>query len=336
MATTFPCGYTTFWVHDASRARPVVIDAWYPAAASAIEDDYSYGLGSGRVAEDARVAAGPFPAVLLSHGAFGAARNYSWIAEHLARSGTVVWGVSHFRESYVHGVETIDPQAASQLDDRAQDCSFALDYLLDASPLRTVVDPARVGALGHSSGGATVVALVGGVFDARLMGAYCASDAARADRGCGYGGGPVQAGAPVSRQDPRVRAVVALDPALGPGFEPASLAAVSAPTHVVGSVRNDFLPFEQHAARFARLVPGATLTRLDAGEGHFVYLNACSGDREANGVPLCRDRPGVDRAAVHEQLEPSIGAFFARHLGSGPDTTIVLPRSLESQSEPGS
>ena len=326
----FPCGYATFWVHDAARSRPVVIDAWYPAAPSTTEDEHSYGLGTGRVAEEAHAAAGEFPAVLLSHGAFGAARNYAWIAEHLARSGFVVCGVSHFRESYVHGVETIDPSAVGQLDDRAQDCSFALDYLLEASPLRTAVDPHRVGALGHSSGGATVVALVGGAFDPVEMGRYCSSDHAQGDRGCGYGGAPPArgsgtAGTMVRREDPRVRAVVALDPALGPGFDAVSLAAIAKPVHVVGSMHNDFLPVEHHAALLAGLIPGATFVGLDGGEGHFVYLNACTGDREANGVPLCRDRDGVDRGAVHGRLEPMIRAFFDAHLGVGEQPTVVLP-----------
>ncbi|MFI5042990.1 MAG: alpha/beta hydrolase family protein, partial [Acidimicrobiales bacterium] len=166
----FLCGYTTFWLHDAARSRPVVVDAWYPAAGPAVEAVRWYGLGTGRAAEDAHPATGAFPVVLLSHGAFGAARNYSWLAEHLARSGYVVCGVSHFRESYVHGVETIDPAAAGQVDDRALDCSFALDHLLEASPLRGTVDGGRVGALGHSSGGATVMALAGGAFDRAAMG----------------------------------------------------------------------------------------------------------------------------------------------------------------------
>ncbi len=328
----FACGYTTFWLHDAARSRPVVVDAWYPAAAPAAETVRSYGLGTGRAAEDAHPATGAFPVVLLSHGAFGAARNYSWLAEHLARAGYVVCGVSHFRESYVHGVDTIDPQAAGQLDDRAQDCSFALDHLLEASPLRAHADPARVGALGHSSGGATVVTLAGGVFEPDRMQAYCAGDGARDDKGCGYGSGPgaapervrspVPAG-PVRRPDPRVRAVVALDPALGPGFDEGSLAAVQVPALVVGSVHNDFLPLEQHAARYARHIPGAVFTRLDGGEGHFVYLNRCTGDREANGVPLCSDRPGVDRDAVHARLRPVVTAFLAEHLAP-PDAPIVL------------
>jgi predicted dienelactone hydrolase len=175
-------------------------------------------------------------------------------------------------------------------------------------------------AMGHSSGGATAIALAGGVFDPAAMASYCASEEAREDRGCAYGrqpSGPPRPAAnlePVSHRDPRVRAAVALDPALGPGFAAHSLAEISIPVLVVGAVDNDFLPFDAHAGRYARLIPGCSFTRLSSGEGHFIYLNECESDLEAIGVPLCRDRADVDRGAVHSALEPVIRSFFDSNL----------------------
>ena len=129
-----------------------------------------------------------------------------------------MYGVSHHGESPLYAVETIDPRAVLDPEPRVLDCSFALDRLLEGSDL-------DLGALGHSSGGATVIALAGGVFDPAAMAAYCASEEAREDRGCAYGLMPVDAEpsatstpiAPLRHRDPRIRAVVALDPALGPG-----------------------------------------------------------------------------------------------------------------------
>jgi predicted dienelactone hydrolase len=310
-------GYAILRLEDPARQRPVLVDLWYPAAAGAAEGDQDYGMARGRVARDAEALEGRHPLVVLSHGAFGAARNYSWIAEHLARSGYLVAGVSHYRESPAYGPETIDPAAALRPWLRSQDCSFALSHLLTQSTFRGVIDSARIGALGHSSGGATAIALGGALFDPAAMQQYCASEAARLDKGCVYGrnASPLpRPGAEARRsyRDERVRAIAALDPALGPGHDPTSL---TVPVLVVGSVENDFLPFEAHAGRYARLIPGASLTRLTGGEGHFVYLDVCQWDREANGVPLCRDRAGVDRAAVHERLRGVIASFFDRALG---------------------
>ncbi len=275
--SAFACGYLPLRARDPARERPVALDVWYPAAASAVEQDHDYVLGTGRVAEDADGADGPFPLIVMSHGAFGSARSYAWIAEHLARGGYVVCGVSHFGESPVYGPETIDPLSVLEIGPRAEDCSFAIDHLLGGSTIGGNVDTSRIGALGHSSGGATVVALSGGVFDPAAMRRYCASEAARDDRGCAYGRDPSRRPtddpAPRSHRDTRIRAAVALDPALGPGFAASSLAEITVPFHVVGAVANDFLPFEEHAARYARSIRGCSLTRLESGEGHFVFLN---------------------------------------------------------------
>jgi len=310
-------GYTTTRAEDPARKRPVLVDLWYPAPEGAVEVEHDYGMARGHAAVDAAVADGRHALVVLSHGAFGSARNYTWIAGHLARRGFVVAGVSHFRESPAYGPETIDPAIALQPWHRAVDCSFVLTWLLGHARFGDRIHPARIGALGHSSGGATVMELGGALFDPEAMGRYCSSEAARDDRGCAYArnAAPARAAPPPeatrSYRDERIRAIVALDPALGPGHDPG---AIAVPTHVVGAAQNDFLPFEAHAGRYARLVPGATLTRLTAGEGHFVFLDVCNWDRETNGVPLCRDRPGVDRRAVHERLQEIVAGFLERTL----------------------
>jgi predicted dienelactone hydrolase len=264
----------------------------------------------------------PFPLVVMSHGASGSAANYSWLAEYLARDGVVVLGVSHYGESWIYGPESIDPEAVIRLWARPGDCTFAVTRLLMQEHFRGRVDAARVGALGHSSGGATALALGGAILDVAALWTYCRSAAGRADRGCQYarqseGSPPVPAEANRSYRDARVIAIVALDPAAGPGHDAASLGHVTVPVLVVGSEDNDFLPFEHHAGRYAALLPNASLVRLQEGEGHFVYLDACTSDLAANGVPLCVDREGVDREAVHARLAQQIRSFFSAAMSDG-------------------
>jgi predicted dienelactone hydrolase len=319
--TLKPAGYLTIRTEDMTRARPILIDLWYPAAPAATESPFDYQPGRGMVAPDASPLEEEHPVIVLSHGAFGAARNYSWIAESLARHGFVVLGVSHFRESFVYGPETIDPSAALQPWHRPQDCSAALDFLLAQPRFQKISDPTRIGALGHSSGGATVFALAGAVFDPEAMQEYCASDDAKGDRGCLYRAHQPRQTAPLeaarrSYRDERIRAIVAMDPALGPGHDARSLSRVRVPTHIIASVENDFLPFEHHAGRFARLIPGASLTPLAHGEGHFIFLDECSGELSAQGVPLCRDRDGVQRGVVHDRLAETVVKFFQQHLSA--------------------
>jgi predicted dienelactone hydrolase len=138
---------------------------------------------------------------------------------------------------------------------------------------------------------------------------------AEEDRGCRY---PVEASSGSAVEPPtgdaRVRAIVLLDPAVGPGFDEAALAPVKASALVVGSVDNDFMPFTFHAGRYAQLLPNVDVVRLESGEGHFVYLDECSLPLEAMGVRLCTDRPGVVRRAVHTRLRDRIVDFYTQSL----------------------
>ena len=287
--------------HDAERQRPVLGSVWTPSSDPPDET------------------ADPFPLVVFSHGAFGSALNYSWLAEYLTRNGFVVLGVDHFAESWQYGADTVDPASPSRIWYRPADCTFALTRLLADEHFVGRIDPARIGAVGHSSGGTTALALGGAILDADALSAYCRSDAGQLDLGCHYAPRssavtPAPAEAARSYRDSRVGAIVALDPACGPGYDEASLSRVDIPALIVGSTDNDFLPFEYHAGRYASLLPDAQLLKLQRGEGHFVYLDCCTSDRVANGVPLCVDRPGVDREAVHADLAPRILAFLMASL----------------------
>jgi predicted dienelactone hydrolase len=315
-------GFREYRWHDSARERPVWVDVWYPAAADNAERPIIYGLGAGSAALDAPLDSSdaPLPLIVMSHGAFGAARDYGWIGEYLARRGFVVAGVSHFGESWIYGPDTIESAAVTRLWVRPQDCSLAIDRILEHDDFDGHVDAARIGAIGHSSGGSTAIALGGATFDAAALAAYCQTAAAAADLGCKYGGesqdvvASAAAGASGSYRDARIRAIVALDPAVGPGYSAASLAAVRVPVFVVGSAQNDFLPFWNHAGHYAVNLPQATLLKLDAGEGHFVYLNCGTSELAANGIPLFIDRTGVDREGVHARLAPAIAYFLVTAL----------------------
>ncbi len=322
-AQQFSAGYEVLRVVDKASGRPIHLDVWYPTDGQ-LEKRHDYGISTGSVASGLPIAEGEFPLVLLSHGAMGAASNYSWLAEHLARRGYVVLGVSHFGESMVFGQDSVDPGSVARFGDRTRDLGFALDFFVSQSSYAGHVDSDRIGALGHSSGGASVVMLAGARFSAESLAAHCASAAAASDKGCWYpvgDPGRLRGQAPVPSKQP-IRAVVAIDPAVGPGFDKSGLAHVTAPTLVIGSVENDFLPFAFHAARYAELLPHVESVALDSGEGHFVYLDECEVPIEVMGVPLCSDREGVDRSAVHARLVSIIEGFLAENLvavsGKGP------------------
>jgi predicted dienelactone hydrolase len=303
-------GYDTQRIADAD-GRPIQLDVWYPAKAAEQAQSYNFGMGS--VAKGAAVAGDKLPVVLLSHGSMGAASNYSWIAEPLARHGYVVLGVSHFGESPAFGPATMNPATVAHFGDRTRDINTALDFLITKSAYASHIDPQRLGALGHSSGGATVLMLAGVGFSMADMRAYCVQ-ARPTDKGCQYPvGAPSSDQAPVPSPRP-IKALVVMDPAAGPGFTQAGLRALKTPALVIGSVDDDFLPFAAHAGRISEMLGSAETVQLAGGEGHFVYVDRCNLPINVMGVKLCSDRAGVDRDATHAKLVPQILSFFDRRL----------------------
>jgi predicted dienelactone hydrolase len=293
------------------------IDVWYPASPAAREIALNYHGGSrGLAAVDAAPVDERLALVVLSPGDFTSATSYSWIAEGLARQGFIVAGVSHFGESTAYGPPAASGPGTVELWHRPRDCSAALDIVLADPRFERIADGARIAAIGHAAGGATVIALAGAVLDPQALRRYCRSADARGDRACPSEAAAEERAVKEDRvcRDERVRAVVAMDPARGPGHDARSLSRVAVPVHIIGAVDNDFLPFAHHAGRYYRLIPGASLTPLAHAEGHFVFLDECSGGQEVQGVSPCRDRPGVLRSVVHARLLEKIGRFLGEHL----------------------
>ncbi len=306
-------GYEQLRITDDLRKRPIHLDIWYPSRGE--EKENNYGISKGSVVKGAKITGNKLPVILLSHGAMGAASNYSWLAEYLSRRGYVVLGVSHFGESPVFGQDSIDITSVSRFGDRTKDFNFALEFLLEKSKYAANLDANKIGAIGHSSGGSTVLMLAGVAFSPKNLADYCKKKPAD-DKGCSY---PQSAEIDEQRTLPTrsnhsIKAVVALDPAVGPGFTEESLKSVKIPTLIIGSVKNDFLPYSSHAGHISSFIKKSKVIKLDNGEGHFVYLDECNLPIKAMGVSLCTDAEGVDRKAIHLKLSSEIEQFLNKKL----------------------
>ena len=72
-----------------------------------------------------------------------------------------------------------------------------------------------------------------------------------------------------SYRDERVKAVFAMAPAVGPGFEPSALASVNIPIYIIASRDDEILNPDHHASHYAEHIPNAELNLLPVG-GHFL------------------------------------------------------------------
>ncbi len=301
---------------DETRNRPHKLTIWYPSSTSKSCLDSQICLSKN---------ANLNHAVLLSHGAMGSVREMNWLAYGMASQGIVVVGINHYEESWVYGKDSVDYSAVLRLWQRPLDISFVLDTLQKQQTRakkgkpKTVfnadIDWNNTTVIGHSSGGATALFLAGAQYNGEQALSYCKSEQGKKDRSCAYlkhlpKSDNASKAEPQfnlkalegSYLDKRVKRIITLDPAIGHAMDKSSLAKLSIPVMIIGSVDNDFLPFESHAKAYADAIAQAKLIALNKGEGHFIYLDECEHDHKAMGVSLCKDRKGVDRKAVHNSL----------------------------------
>ena len=214
---------------------------------------------------------------------------------------------------------------------RARDLGAVIDGMLADPRFGPRIDPRRIGAAGFSLGGYTVIELAGGVTSMAQFRAFCASPEADgmcksppefadlfeksravAESDPAYRAALAKDGEPY--RDPRVRAVFAMAPALGPAFTPQGLAAIAVPMAIVAGAGDEVVPIGSSARALAAHIPKAELTILPGEAGHYVFAPVCTNAGRAALPAICDDRPGVDRAAIHRQVVQLIEAFFARQL----------------------
>lgn len=332
-AGKYPVGTRSFYFTDAARGRTLTVQVWYPAAESAraaAETGFAVAEfvapGPEREAFAAALAQAPangptrrahaaldaplsgdeaaWPLVLFSH-CFECVRFSTFsIAERLASHGFVVAAPDHRGGSiweHFAGVKTeLSPEF---LDVRAADMRALLDEALYAkaaswpAELRGKVDAARIGAYGHSFGGATVGLVL--------------------------------------NQDPRVKAGLALAvPLANPVFPQTEMAKISVPTfyllavedNSITEVGNDFIRDNFEAAT----APAWKAEVRDA--GHFSFADTCGVPEGFDAGCTVEDRqtfPGesftyIDPALGREIAQAYTLAFFAAMLNGTPGAQTYL------------
>ena len=313
-----------------AQTKALVTNIWYPVDPTVPETAHDIGDPAHAVFEghpravDAPLspAHATYPLLLLSHGTGGSAASLDWLGAALAAHGYIVAGVNHPGNNALEPV-TIDGFILWW--ERATDVSEVLDSVLADPTLGAHIDTSRIGAVGYSLGGYTVLELAGARTDQKHFLDFCASSAA--DAICHppemkrLPGGPhvpdhlsAETTASMVRssesyRDERIKAVFAIAPALGEAFNQDSFIDVHIPVSLMAGTEDKIAPVQTNIHRIAGLLPNATV-QMVPGAGHETYLDTClpgMGDR----LPAtCNDGPGVDRDAVHAQAVEEALAFF--------------------------
>ncbi|MBV1878764.1 MAG: hypothetical protein KUG79_14075, partial [Pseudomonadales bacterium] len=255
------------------------------------------------------------PLVLLSHGSGGDYTNHDWLIETLVGNGYIVAAPNHpsntTRDNKDGGVISVW--------ERPADMSQLLDYLLEQSRWSNLIDENRIGAAGYSSGGYTVLALGGAVYDRELISVYCNSEDHGPDCDLASDFSDVDySNSSLSYKDERIKSIFAMAPAVGSAITIESLGNIRVPVFIIAA-KDDELVYPAHnAIRYSEHIPTSKLELLPSG-GHFIFLE-CNffthiADWSISGLDLCGKEFDVDRAQVRETVAARAVDFFAGSLG---------------------
>jgi predicted dienelactone hydrolase len=307
---------------------------WYPAAADAQEKPQWIGprfvplFSAGSAAPDAAPAAGTrHPLILLSHGNGDMAASLGWLGTAFAAHGFIAVAINHPGNNVLEDY-TVEGFSLWWL--RAVDLGAVIDAMLDDKTFASQIDPARIGAAGHSLGGYTVIEAAGGVTNPELLQEFCRSPAA--DASCKPR--PPQpemrrktlvrlssdpdfrqrySKAGNSYRDARIRAVFAMAPGPGHVFSAESLENISIPVAIVAGSADEIVPPAAAAEAYAKAIPHATL-KLFEHAGHFIFVRSCTFVGRVIFRDTCIDPDGSDRDAVHAETVKQALDFFTEHL----------------------
>jgi len=322
---------------DRTGPRPLETTLWYPAAATGhafVPENAPFELDP--VELDAPVATNTarYPLILISHGTGGCAAALLWMGHYLAAHGYIVAAVNHHGNTC--GEPKGDPRGFMLWWERPQDLTAVLDQLLRDPRFGPLIDQRRIGALGFSLGGYSVITLAGGRIDRPLFQRFCASPAR--DFTCGpqpeFPEAPalfrtMETSDPVvqeairhsgdSYRDPRIRAVFAMAPVFASGFERKDLADIRVPVEVLVGAGDTIAPPKTNAERYAALIKGAQLTEIPGQAGHYDFVPVCNDiGRKMLPERLCQDAPTVDRRQIHARAQSLALRFFDRTLAARP------------------
>ncbi|NIF28229.1 dienelactone hydrolase [Pantoea sp. Tr-811] len=311
-ASSWVAGLHHMTLTDPVDERPMQALAFYPSQGTLHNiriDGYPVD-----VAEEAPVALGQFPLLVLSHGNTGSPLALHYLATSLAREGFVVVAVIH------PGDNARDHSrlgTLSNLYGRPLQVSAAITAAREDALLGPYLNDGKVGVIGYSAGGETALILSGGQPDLDRLRQYCLERPTDNDACKTHGVLIADRSELAPKADARVGAVMLMAP-LSLMFGRHALAGVKVPALIYSGDSDQLVAVDRNAEALARKLPLTPDYRLLAGAGHFVFMARCDDEQRTRMAALCKDAEGVDRRHIHHSLQQDTAAFFTQALG-GPE-----------------
>ena len=304
-------GFRQIEFPDAVTGQRVPLLIWYPTSQASRPTQFGpYTLD---VARGAPPAGGRHGLVMISHGTGGDPLSHAHLGIALARAGFVAAAPRHAKDNSrdMSGVGTYEVWYG-----RPRQISEGVDAILADRALGAAIDPDRIAVVGHSAGGYTALALVGGRADMDRARAHCRQ---HPDDGFCQVRRPDQTrvaapSVPIpDSRDPRIKAAVALAP---PGIllDPVSLGKLGVPVRIYAAELDAVVPARYHAEPLRQTIRPTPEFVLVRGAGHYSFVEPFPDAVKQQAGEGAIDPPGFDRVVFQEKLRREIAEFFGRTL----------------------
>ena len=312
-AEEFAAGFVDLQLTDPVEGGSMPAVVFYPTRADA--GTTQVGPFTIAAVRGASPAAGAFPLIVHSHGTGGTHLGHHDTLTALARAGFVAAAVQHPRDNFL---DTSGFATDLQLIGRPHHIVALIDGVLADGTVGPLVDKGRVGMAGFSAGGYTALLVAGAVPDFALREAYrkaVPNDPLRRRADAAAAKGRRKPDLKFVA-DPRVKAIFVMAPALGYLFDRAGLAKVEVPVRLYRPSADEILAHPWNAERIAKSLPKPPEYQVVEGAGHYVFLPPCPVILALRLRDICKDPPGIDRAAFHDRLNADMVDFFRRTLAA--------------------
>ncbi|WP_238568953.1 alpha/beta hydrolase [Xenococcus sp. PCC 7305] len=267
----------------------------------------------------------PAPLIVLSHGFTSDRSHFNYLAKHLASHGYIVLVPEHigsnsqFKEDFLQGKLSI---AVSPIEffNRPLDIRYLLNELENHEEFQGLINWSQVGVLGHSFGGNTALVVSGAPLNSERIKQACREKIPTLNVSellqCRASYLPPGS---YDLRDPRINAVIAVNPVTSYILGPESMSQIAIPTMLLGGSDDIVTPFiEEQAHPFLWLTTDNKYLGVMVGGTH----NSSSSPEGVAAMPdfLKGVRPDLAR----EYLKAMTLAFFEVHLRDKTDYQAYL------------
>ncbi|HKZ11427.1 MAG TPA: hypothetical protein VJL61_12085 [Rhodanobacteraceae bacterium] len=319
-------GFAAITIHDPVNGDTMPGYVFYPTThTGGVTRVGPYQLHAAR---DALPMPGAKPLVMISHGHGGSDLGHHDLAIYLASHGFVVATLQHPFDNYLDDSGDGQPKV---MIGRPIQVKATISMLLGDPRWEKLIDPNRIGVAGFSNGGYTSLLLVGAVPQFTRFISYCKARLRDLSM-CGHA---KQLTAQLEKRgltvnqyftamqeqlqrwgnpdDPRIKAAFAMAP-LSLIFDKPGVASINRPVFLYYGQDDHVLNPEYNVLHIAPLIKTLAGIKMIPKAGHYVFLSPCSAQLTKDAPDICTDPPGVDRAAVHRQIDVDALAFFRKEL----------------------